>query len=346
MSETMGRAQQVSAECSWTQLGTVTPTFVMGNLVDRSKAPFLLFNLPGHEAGATRYSNALEPATTFVTEWFGSPSAAVAIADLADPNAAPFESGTLLLASMAREDAKLAEINLVHELVHAAFSSPRPWVQEGLAHFAEAVYRAQKQDGRQAALDFLGLHRATFLDAEKDVAAASQKNPGQPLAITFDESYYRSKAAYVWWMLRDMIGDDAVKQAIRNYRAADDNDPKYVEQLIKGAAKRDLGWFFEDWVYHDRGLPDFHVQSVHPWKNTKGEQVVTVTIENLGGAGAEVPFMVRFESGEVVQRIEVRAKSSASTRVEVPGTATEIVINDGSVPESDLANNTFKISEP
>ena len=89
---------------------------------------------------------------------------------------------------------------------------------EGLAHFAEAMYR-QEQGGRQAALDFLGLHRAAFLDSEKEVSAALKKNAeqknvgeksiGKPLAGTFDETYYRSKAAYVWWMLRDMAGDDA-----------------------------------------------------------------------------------------------------------------------------------------
>lgn len=247
---------------------------------------------------------------------------------------------------MAGEDAKLAEINLVHELVHAAFSSPRPWIHEGLAHFAEAMYRQQKQDGREAALDFLNLHRATFVEAEKDVAATQQKNPGQPLATTFDESYYRSKAAYVWWMLRDMIGDNALKQAIRNYRPADDKDPKYVEQLVAAASKRDLGWFFDDWVYHDRGLPDFRVLAAHPWKSEKGTQIVTVTIENLGGAGAEVPFTVRFAGGEITRRIEVRGKSTATTRVEVPGVAAEVVVNDGSVPESDLTNNVFKVTAP
>jgi aminopeptidase N len=283
----------------------------------------------------------------FVTEWFGVPTTPIAIVDLPDPHAAPFESGALLLASMAGEESKLAEINLVHELVHGAFSSPRPWINEGLAHFAEAMYREQKQDGRTAALDFLGIHRSAFLEAEKDVAASPQKNPGQPLATTFDESYYRSKAAYVWWMLRDMIGDEALKAAIRKYRAEDDKDPKYVEQLIAAAApKRDLGWFFDDWVYQDRGLPDFRVLAAHPWKNEKGTQIVTVTIENLGGAGAEVPFTVRFEGGEMAQRIEVRAKSTATTRVEVRGTATEVVVNDGSVPESDLRNNVFKISAP
>jgi aminopeptidase N len=259
------------------------------------------------------------------------------------------------MASMAAEDSKLAGTNLVHELVHSALPSSRPWVYEGLAHFAEAMYR-QEQGGRQAALDLLGQHRAAFLDSEKEVSAELEKNVveksggkrsvGQPLAVTFDETCYRSKAAYVWWMLRDMVGDDALKQAIGKYRAEDDKDPKYVEQLIESASKRDLGWFFDDWVYQDRGLPDFHVLSVHPWQTEKGVQIITVTLENLGNAGAEVPFTISFEGGEITKRIEVRAKSTATTRVEMPGTASEILVNDGSVPESDLTNNAFKISGP
>jgi hypothetical protein len=345
-SEAMDRAQSVSADCSWTRLGTITPTFVMANYLDQSKPPFLLFALPGHEAGAASYTGAREAASKFVSEWFGPPRAPIAIADLADSNAAPFESGALLLTSLARDDTKLIEINLVHELVHAAFSSSRPWIHEGLAHFAEAMYREQKQDGRAAAIDFLNLHRTAFVEAEKDVAAAPQKNPGQPLATTYDESYYRSKAVYVWWMLRDMIGDDALKQAIHNYRAADDKDPKYVEQFVTAASKRDLAWFFDDWVYHDRGLPDLRVLAAHPSSSTRGTTMVAVTIENLGTAGAEVPFTIRFAGGELTRRIEVRSKSNATTRVEVPDTPTEVVVNDGSVPETDLTNNVFKITEP
>jgi hypothetical protein len=343
--ETMSRAQQVSAECSSTRMGSVTPTFVLANYQDQSKPPFYLFSFPGHEAGAATYSNALEPATNFVSGWFGAPIAPIAIADFADPNSAPFESGTLLMASLAAEDSKLAGINLVHELVHSALPSSRPWVYEGLAHFAEAMYR-QEQGGRQAALDFLGLHRAAFLDSEKEVVAAMTKNAGEPLANTFDETYYRSKAAYVWWMLRDMVGDDSLKQAIRKYRAEDDKDPKYVEQLIEAVAKRDLSWFFDDWVYADRGLPDFRVQTAHPWTTDKGVQFITVTLENLGNAGAEVPFTVSFKGGEIAQRIEVRAKSTATTRVQLQGTPSEIRVNDGSVPESDLTNNVFQIPAP
>ena len=341
----VGRGWSVGSDCNYKKLGTTAPSFVSARYMDQSKVPIGLFVLAGHQAGAARYSDAIDSATKFIKDWFAPPSAPIAIADMADPHAAPFESGMLLLTSMAGQDAKLAEINTVHMLVHSAFSSPRPWVYEGLAHFADALYR-EKSDGRDAALMLLRLHQAPFLDSEKEIASAPEKNPGKPLATTFDEAYYRSKAAYVWWMLRDMIGDDALKHAIHNYRAPDDSDPKYVEKLVEAAAKRDLGWFFHDWVYQDGGLPDFRVQAVHPWKNDNGVQIVTVTLENLGAAGAEVPFTLQCEGGEAKQKLEVRAKSTATTRVTVAcGMPTEIVLNDGSVPESDLTNNVFRIGQ-
>ncbi len=340
-----GQVGEFSAYCAWEKLGVVTPTFVVASYREELKRPLSLFKLPGHETGASKYSDAIDPATKFVNDWFAGPSAPIAIADMTDSRAAPFESGTMLLTSMAGQDAKLAEINTVHMLVHSSLQSQRPWVYEGLAHFAEALYR-EKTDDRDAALMLLRLHQAPFLDSEKEVAASAGKNPGKPLATTFDEAYYRSKAAYVWWMLRDMVGDDALKQAIHNYRAVDDTDPKYVQKLVEAAAKRDLGWFFEDWVYQDRGLPDFRVQAVHPWKNDNGVQIVTVMLENLGAAGAEVPFTIQCADGEVKQKLEVRGKSTATTRVTVAcGMPTEIVVNDGSVPESDLTNNVFRVGQ-
>jgi len=347
-----GVVDEFCAEHRYAPMGLVVPTFVVATYQHAwtpPAPPLPIFSLEGHEAGAATYSAAFDPATKFVTEWFGKPTTPIAIADLADPHAAPFESGTLLMVSMAGEDTKLAGINLVHELTHSALASPRPWIYEGLAHFAEAVYREQ-QGGREAALDLLGLHRAAFLDSEKEVAAAPQKNSGQPLINTFDETYYRSKAAYVWWMLRDMVGADALKQAIHNYRAAEDTDPKYVERLIESAAKRDLGWFFDDWVYHDRGLPDFHVLAVHPWKDESEKtdrevQMMTVTLENLGTAGAEVPFTIHCEASEVTNRLEVHAKSAATMRVQLPCAPIEIVVNDGSVPESDFTNNVFRMAQ-
>jgi hypothetical protein len=341
------RDHEIRAACDWNPIGATSPMFAMADYLEESKPPLMLLSLRGHEAGAATYSDALDPATKFVTGWFGKPSAPIAIADLVDSHAAPFESGTLLMVSMDVEDTKLAGINLVHELVHSAFSSPRPWVNEGLAHFAEAVYREQ-QGGRSAALDLLASHRAAFLDAEKQIPGATGKDIGPPLATTFDEIYYRSKAAYVWWMLRDMIGDDALKAAIASYRAADDKNLKYVEGLVEAASKRDLSWFFDDWVYHDRGLPELRVLAVHPWEDDKpggGKRtpIVTVTLENSGSVGAEVPFTVKCAGSEVSKRLDVRAKSTATMRVELAEPPLEVIVNDGSVPEQDFANDVFKI---
>jgi hypothetical protein len=49
------------------------------------------------------------------------------------------------------------------------------------------------------------------------------------------------------------------------------------------------------------------------------------------------------ESGEVRQRVEIRGLSKASIRIEGSSKPLEVVVNDGSVPESDMSNNKFTI---
>ncbi len=103
-------------------------------------------------------------AVPFVTEWFGTlkerAEVKAEVVELSDPEAAPYESGSMLLTPL-NNDSKLAQLTAVHQLTHAAFFSPRPWIYEGLAHFAQALYREQ-ESGRQSALGFHGLasHRA------------------------------------------------------------------------------------------------------------------------------------------------------------------------------------------
>ena len=83
--------------------------------------------------------------------------------------------------------------------------------------------------------------------------------------------------------------------------------------------------------------------SVYPRAMDTGGYVVTVSVENLGAAGAETPVTVRMQTGEATKRLEVRGKSTAAIRIEVPSMPEEVIVNDGSVPETDMSNNTFKI---
>jgi hypothetical protein len=116
-----------------------------------------------------------------------------------------------------------------------------------------------------------------------------------------------------------------------------------MQQLIEAQAHRDLQWFFDDWVYHDRGLPDFRVASVYPSKLASGGYMVTVTVENVGDAGAEIPVTLHTQGSEASDKLVVAAKSKASVRIQSPSLPLDVRINDGSVPESDTGNDIYKI---
>jgi hypothetical protein len=337
-----GSPQSPWSQCSYHPLGLSVPAFVVAyyGVVDRPA--ITVYNLPEHAVAAEAYAEAAEKTIALITEWFGPSRRKAETADLVDANAAPFESGSLLLTPLTVADAKLAGLVAAHQLAHASFYSSRPWIDEGLAHFAQALYLEQ-QRGRQTALDYMGLHRAAFSEAEKQTAASTPENEvNRSLVKTTNEELYRSKAMYVWWMLRDMVGEQALKKAFAAYRPEQDKDPSYMPHVIQSQTQRDLEWFFNDWVYRDRGLPDLKVESAFSRKTMSG-YLLTITVENRGGAGAEIPLTVKFAGGEIGRRLEVRAKSKGVIRVETSAAPVEIVVNDGSVPESNLTNNTFKI---
>lgn len=354
--EAMDRAQSVTAQCSFQPLGLNEPLFLLGNYATLNRPAVNIHYVGSHESAAENFGLAGDLATPFVTEWFGAPRSKVEVFELSEPSSAPFESATTWLTPLVNLDARTAQAGMVHSLTHAAFPSLRPWILEGIAHFAQAIY-IENRDGLRSALDYLGSYLGQVQQAETNLAQATSAKPGspvmppaqvtegQPLVSTTDPVFYRGKAAYVWWMLRDLVGDQALKKAFAAYRSDQDNDPSYMPRLIQVQSKRDLDWFFDDWVYHDRGLPDFHVASVYPTKVEQG-YLVTVTVENLGAAGAEVPVTLKFGGGQVTQRLEVRGKASASVRFNVSGAPQEVVVNDGSVPEMDMANNVYTVEPP
>jgi hypothetical protein len=339
--------QEVSADCKFAPLGLRVPTFVLANyeILDQSAAQIAY--RPEHKGNAEKFALAANAGAPFVAEWLGAQRGKAQVVELFDPGASPFESGATLLTPLNDTDAKLLQIALVHELTHAALLSPRPWIYEGLAHFAQGAYR-ERQESRAAALDFMGLHRTAIVEAEKALSAeAKSAAPSDEslISTTIDE-FSRSKAAHVWWMLRDMVGEEALKKVLSAYRADQDKDPTYLQQLVQAQSKRDLQWFFDDWVYHDRGLPNFRIESAFPRQASQGNYLVTITVENLGAAGAEVPVTAHFDGGETSERVEVRGKGRGIVRIATPRPPTEITVNDGSVPESDLTNNTFKVEPP
>ena len=349
--ERIGRGYGITTECSFDSLKATVPLFVIGDYSGLDRPALNIHYLPDHKTAAENYLLAGDLAFVFVKQWFEIPrdkpeTVKAEVVELPDPEAAPFESGKLLLTPLNDRDSALARLTAVYQLTHAAFYSPRPWIYEGLAHFMQAAYKEQ-ENGRQAALDFMGLHRTAVADAERALASNHNQNAAadESLINTSREEFYRSKATYVWWMLHDMIGEPALKKALAAYHPEEDKEPAYMQHLMESQSHRNLEWFFDDWIYRDRGLPDFHIQSVYPRPLVGGGAVVTITVENLGRAGAEVPVTLRMEAGEVTKRVQVPANSTGTIRIEAPSAPKEVVVNDGSVPETDMSNNRFTIQK-
>ena len=341
-----GTAKFTTSQCTYDPVGLRVPTLAAGpyEFLDGSSAA--IAHRPEHKANVEKFAQAADAVAPFVKEWFGALREKAQVIELVDPGASPFESGSTLLTPLNDTDPKLLQIVLVHELTHAAFPSPRPWIYEGLAHFAQAAYREQ-QVSRAAALDFLGLHRAAVVEAEKQLReSGDSKESGQPLISTTIDEFYRSKAAYVWWMLKDMLGEEVLQKALAIYRPEKDTEQTYMQHLLEAQSKRDLQWFFDDWVYHDRGLPNFKVESAYVGKASQGNYLTTVTVENLGAAGAEVHVTVHFDGGDLNDRVVVRGKTKGALRIATPKPPTEVTVNDGSVPEIDTSNNSFKVATP
>lgn len=336
----------LDTECLAQKERLTAPTLLIASYQVLEKPAIEMHYLKGHDAAAATFAETAEKIAPLVTDWFGAQRERARVAELPDSDAAPYENGALLLTPLTISDSKSAGLAAAHQLTHVSFLSFRPWINEGLAHFAQTLYLEQEK-GRQAALDYMAAHRLALSAVESSATPPrSEDEVNHSLINTTNEELSRSKAMCVWWMLRDMLGDVALKKAIAAYKPEQDKEPSYMPRLISAQTQRDLEWFFDDWVYRDHGLPDFKVESAFAHKTMTNAYMLTVTIDNLGTAGAEVPVIIRMAGGEITRRVEVRAKNKATIRIETPGAPLEIRINDGSVPESDLNNNTFKVEQP
>jgi len=283
------------------------------------------------EPNVQGYLTAATMVQPLIEQWLGStPKEPLTIFDLPDKHDAAFEQGAVTATGLqAMEPQDLADA-LSHSLAHAYFQSPREWLNEGVANFIGTLWIEQTK-GRDAALEHLEASRGALAVGEP---SSPGESPGEPLIQASDAIYYRSKSTYVLWMLRDLAGDKALSAALRAYDPKQDTTPEYFERLLEQASGRDLKWFFDDWVYHDKGLPDISIASIYPSTSAQaGQYLVAIDLANDGYAAAEVPVTVRSQASTQTTRVRVDARSKITHRMLVQGLPTEVIVNDGVVPE-------------
>ena len=287
-----------------------------------------------NSAALERYGEAAAKVQPLLMDWLGTePLGPLEVIDHAGQ---PFEDKALLVAPMqAAEPAALAPM-MVHTLAHSWFASNHVWLDEGVAQFMSLLW-LETNDGRQAGIDRLEASAAPLALVEP---AVGSKTAGQSLVDASSEVYYRTKAAAVLWMLRAIVGDDVLKTALQAYRKnrAMDAAADGFEKVLEEASHKDLKWFFDDWVYHDKGLPDLSIGHVSPRPlPEKGGRssgwLIAVDVRNDGYAVAEVPVTVRSGTLTATERLRIPGRSNAATRILFQGTPDEVIVNDGTTPE-------------
>jgi hypothetical protein len=332
---------------SFARVGTTVPTFTIADFGELQSGNISIRYLADHKPAADDYVLALNQVGPSVSVWLGGHTAPNGtkshVIDLPDPNAAPFQSGNVLLMPLTGDETTML-LMAVQQVARLAFPSPRTWINQGLARYMQVRYIEQEKE-RAGALRYLATHRDPLIQMERQAPEkGSPAAAARSLINSSDEFYIETKAMNVWWMLRDLVGETVLTAALRDYKASDDKDALYMQKLLEQQSHRDLTWFFDDWVYRDRGLPDFRIDSVHARPVVSGGYMVAVTVENLGGAAAEVPVKLEMTEGEAAEKLIVAGKSKASVRILAATAPTKAIVNDGSVAESDSSNNEYAIS--
>ncbi len=346
-----------TADYQASTLGFESPNLFLAVRKPEKMTNATLWTLPADEAAVPAWATAASTVTPFLQDWMGDqPRSQLTIIDLPDPLDAPFESGALLAMAVGQASPEQLDSVMAHALTHAWMDSPRAWLNEGVADFMGTLW-IEKNDGRAEALESLEASRTALAIAEP---SSPGESAGQPLGQAYSPIYYRTKAAYVLWMLRDLVGDAALSSVFRAYNPAQDqiasdqimsnlpsSQPGEFENLVRRASPgKNLDWFFADWVDADKGLPDLTISKVYSEPAEAGATLVGVTIANSGYAAAEVPVTVRTALTSVTQRMLIPAQGEITQRILVQGAPTKVLVNDGGVPETEASVHVTTLGNP
>jgi hypothetical protein len=335
-----------TADTGETKLSFESPSLFVATSAAHAGTHVTVYASAGDEAGVKNWLGASATVAPMIERWLGSaPRTELTLLDLPDADDLPWESGPLLVIPVRDAPVDQLDSVLSHAMTHAWMAASPYWLNEGAANFMGTMWD-DHQHRRERAL-------ATLEDGRGALALEEPASPGevqgQPLVKATSPVYYRTKAAYVLWMLRDLVGDDALGAALRASIAAAENGEdgaQAFQAAVKAAApRRDLTWLFADWIDADHGLPDLSVDKVFPNAVQSGNWLVSVTISNAGYAAAEVPVTVRSATNTTTERVFVPARGTVTPRVLVQGKPTEAQVNDGTVPETQATVHVMHLDE-
>lgn len=207
------------------------------------------------------------------------------------------------------------EATVAHETAHQWFGNavtaadwPDLWLSEGFATYFATLF-FEHADGLGRLRERMENDRARIVKSD---------TIGRPIADSSNDDLFArlntntyQKAGWVLHMLRGIVGDEAFFAGIRRYyrdhehRTATTAD---LRRAMEGAARRDLGWFFEQWLF-EPGFP--RLRATARWDAAAREAVITIEqTQPVSWPTFRIPLTVQVRTGatSVRQTIEVNER--------------------------------------
>lgn len=201
------------------------------------------------------------------------------------------------------------------------------WISQGLAQYSSVLYRESQQSGAE----FQGtiaeiLELALAFEQEASISRA-------PAQLNDQSPAYRSvifyKGAYVYHMLRDMIGEDKFLNTLKTYystykgKSASIDDFEAVAEKTSGA---NLRGFFGLWV-DSTGVPEFKVD-YQIIRTKEGKFKVRGTVrQNLDSFRGKVTLALEAEGGRETKTVVDLQGTSADFHIDAEGKPLDVIVD-------------------
>ncbi len=197
---------------------------------------------------------------------------------------------------------------------------------EGLTTFmADYAYREDEGEdaAREMRLAWLRDFAAVRPELDQPLARFVSRRHGAGQAVGYN------KAAFVFHMLRDLVGQGAFEAGLRDVWVRHRLQTAGWAQLrtaFERAAGRDLGPFFAQWI--DRsGAPSLAIASALRTSGSGRERIVVSVAQSGTPFLLRVPLRVHLEDGRVVDATVDVAGKESSVSMDVPARATAVSLD-------------------
>lgn len=237
-------------------------------------------------------------------------------------------AGAIFYSEQSIASGNLGEGTVAHETAHQWFGDAVTpgqwndvWLSEGFATYFGNLF-FERADSLQRFREITAQSWRGYLQSQvKELAIVDTlRVPNNNLLDLLNANSY-NKGGAVLHMLRGLLGDEVFFAGIRRYYRRHLNGNARTPDLrraVEEEAGRDLGWFFDQWVYRP-GYPILEV--THTWDPYRSEAVVTVQqVQKSEWPSFRFPLDLVFKTlsgAEVEHRVQITERSQV-VRVRLP----------------------------